>query len=295
MTQKLLQYDVLDRLGEGAKSTIYRVVDPMTKRILALKHVIRKNDKDIRFIEQMESEYEVSKNFTHPNLRRCFDLKLNKTMLFRVTEAFLVMELVDGKPLDVALPRSLTAMLDIFLQTARALEAMHKAGYVHCDIKPINIMITEGSLVKVIDYGQSCKIGTVKERIQGTPDYIAPEQVARKPVSPQTDVFNLGATMYWSVTGRTVPTLYTVNKAGDNSLLSHDLIQTPIQLNPMCPQNLSKLIMECVATSPSKRPATMELLIQRLELIKYALLKQEGKVTVPPSGIAPDLYEDEKV
>jgi len=295
MTQKLLQYDVLDRLGEGAKSTIYRVVDPMTKRILALKHVIRKNDKDIRFIEQMESEYEVSKNFTHPNLRRCFDLKLNKTLLFRVTEAFLVMELVDGKPLDVALPRSLTAMLDIFLQTARALEAMHKAGYVHCDIKPINIMITEGSLVKVIDYGQSCKIGTVKERIQGTPDYIAPEQVARKPVSPQTDVFNLGATMYWSVTGRTVPTLYTVNKAGDNSLLSHDLIQTPIQLNPLCPQNLSKLIMECVATSPSKRPATMELLIQRLELIKYALLKQEGKVTVPPSGIAPDLYEDEQV
>jgi len=293
MAQKLLQYDVLDRLGEGAKSTIYRVVDPMTKRILALKHVVRKNDKDIRFIEQMESEYEVSKSFTHPNLRRCFDLKVNKTLIFRVTEAFLVMELVEGKPLDVALPRSLIAMLDIFLQTARGLEAMHKAGYVHCDIKPINILITEGSLVKVIDYGQSCKVGTVKERIQGTPDYIAPEQVARKPVTPQTDVFNLGATMYWSVTGRTVPTLYTVNKAGDNSLLSHDLIQTPKQLNPTIPENLSKLIMECVATSPPKRPAGMEQVIQRLELIKYSLLKLEGKVVVEPSALAPDLYEDE--
>src|SRR5947208_10217518 len=121
MAQKLLQYDVIDRLGEGAKSTIYKVKDPTTGRILALKHVVRKEDKDIRFIEQMEAEFEASKSFTHPALRRCFDLKINKTMIFKVTEAFLVMELVEGRPLDVALPRSLLAMLDIFIQTGQAL------------------------------------------------------------------------------------------------------------------------------------------------------------------------------
>jgi eukaryotic-like serine/threonine-protein kinase len=288
---------VLGRLGEGAKSTIYKVVDPMTKRVLALKHVVRKNDKDIRFVEQMEAEFEMSKGFNHPNLRRCFELKFQKSMLFRVNEAYLVMELIEGKPLDVSLPRSLSAMLDIFLQAAQGLHAMHKAGIIHCDIKPINILVTEGGLVKVIDFGQSCKTGTVKERIQGTPDYIAPEQVARKPVDARTDVFNLGATMYWATTGRTVPTLYTVNKAGDNSLLSHDLIQTPKQLNTTIPENLSKLIMECVATNPTKRPATMEAVIQRLELIKYALLKEEGKITAQStassSAVAPDLYEGE--
>lgn len=292
MVQKLLHYEVLGRLGEGAKSTIYKVVDPTTKRYLALKHVVRKEDKDIRFIEQMESEHEVAKNFTHANLRRSFELKLVKTMLFRVTEAFLVMELVEGQPLDVALPRSQLLLVDIFLQAAQGVYAMHKAGWVHCDLKPINIMVTESGEVKVIDFGQSCKVGTVKARIQGTPDYIAPEQVARKPVTVQTDVFNLGATMYWALTGRTIPTLYTVGKGGDNSLLSHDLMQSPQQLNPTVPDPLNRLVMECISTNPSKRPATMEQVIQRLELVKHILLKKEGRFSAEPSVLAPDLYED---
>src|ERR1051325_2657204 len=99
MGQKLLQYDVLERLGEGARSTIYAVSDPATKKIYALKHVIRDDQKDIRFVEQMETEFEISKQFTHPNLRRTYDLKINRTMLVKVSEAFLLMELVDGRPL----------------------------------------------------------------------------------------------------------------------------------------------------------------------------------------------------
>lgn len=292
MAQKLLNYEVLGRLGEGAKSTIYKVSDPATRRILALKHVVRKSDKDIRFIEQMESEFEMSKNFNHPHIRRCFELKVNKTMLFKVTEAFLVMELVEGKPLDQALPRDMVAMLDVFIQTAGALQAMHKVGIVHCDIKPINILITNDGQVKVIDFGQSCKIGTIKDRVQGTPDYIAPEQVARKAVTPQTDVFNLGATMYWALTGRTIPTLYTVGKSGDNALLSHDLMQSPQQLNPTVSDPLDRLIMESITTQPAKRPANMEAVIQRLELVKYSEMKKQGHVSTEPSVLAPDLYED---
>ena len=292
MAQKLLQYDVLGRLGEGAKSTIYKVTDPMTGRPYALKHVIRKDDKDVRFIEQMEAEFQVSKNFHHPNLRRCFELKINKTLLFKVSEAFLLMELIEGRPLDEALPKSLISVLDVFIKSGSALHAMHKAGFVHCDIKPINIMMTTDGDVKVIDFGQSCKTGTVKERIQGTPDYISPEQVALKPVTAQTDIFNLGATMYWSLTGRTVPTLYNVNKMGSNSLLSDDLFETPLQLNPKLPENLSKLVMECISTQPNRRPTSMETVVQRLEMVKYLLLKQEGKIRPQETSIAPDLYND---
>jgi len=291
MTQKLLQYEVVGRLGEGARSTIYAVYDPILKHLYALKHVIRKEDKDQRFIDQVKAEYEVSHNFTHPNLRKSFELKIIKAMLIKDKEAFLVMEMFEGKALDEKLPSDLVAVLDIFIQAAEGLKVMHQMGYVHCDIKPNNILRNEFGNVKVIDFGQSCKIGTVKERIQGTPDYIAPEQVARKPVTPQTDVFNLGATMYWAMAGKTIPTLYTVNKQGQNSFLLDTRIDTPQQLNPKLPAMLSNLIMECVSSSPSKRPPGMEEVIQRLELAKHILNKQ-AKKPVPQAG--PSLLDGEE-
>jgi serine/threonine-protein kinase len=280
MGQKLLQYEVLEKLGEGARSTIYAVMDPTTGRKYALKHVVRDEQKDIRFVEQMETEFELSKQFTHPNLRRTFDLKIQKTMLLKTAEAFLVMELVEGLPLDVRLPRDekgqpdLMRVIDTFIGAAQGLRAMHQMGYAHCDIKPNNILRSESGQVKVIDYGQSCRIGTIKERIQGTPDYIAPEQVARRPISVQTDVFNLGATLYWALTGKVIPTLYTVNKKGENSFLLDTRIDTPQDLNPKVPLALSKLVMDSISTKPQNRPADMEEFTTRLELAKHILMKQ---------------------
>jgi serine/threonine protein kinase len=273
MAEKYLHYDVLERLGEGAKSIIYRVSDPTTGRIFALKHVTREGQKDIRFIEQMETEFEISKQFSHPGLRRSFDLKINRKMFVQVTEAFLVMEYFDGKPLDVRPPTTLLDTVEVFIQTAEALKAMHQMGYVHADLKPNNILRNAEGRVKVIDFGQSCKTGTVKDRIQGTPDYISPEQVARRPITVQTDVFNLGATLYWALVGKTIPTLYTVNKKGDNSFLAVDLIETPVQLNPKVPVALSNLVMESISTNPKKRPQDMDSVITRLELAKHILMK----------------------
>ncbi len=273
MQQKLLNYDVLERLGEGARSTIYAVMDPLTRQTFALKHVVRTDPKDIRFIEQMETEFAISKLLTHPNLRRSYDLKINKTMLLKVAEAFLIMELFNGKALDVHLPPSMVDIIDTFIQAAQGLKAMHVMGYAHCDIKPNNILRDDAGHVKVIDYGQSCKIGTIKERIQGTPDFIAPEQVARRPISVQTDVFNLGATLYWALTGKHIPTLYTVNKKGENSFLLDTRIDSPQDLNPKVPNALSNLVMECIATKPQKRPADMDQVVTRLELSKHILTR----------------------
>lgn len=273
MAEKLLHYDVIERIGEGAKSTIYKVSDPATGRVLALKHVTRDGQKDIRFIEQMETEYEISRQFTHSGLRRAFDLKINKKMFVQVSEAFLVMEYFDGSPLDVRTPSSILDTVEVFIQVGEALRAMHQLGYVHADLKPNNILRGAHGRVKVIDFGQSCKNNTVKERIQGTPDYISPEQVARRPITLQTDVFNLGATLYWALVGKTIPTLYTVNKQGDNSFLAVDLIETPAQLNPKVPIALSNLVMESIATNPKKRPPDMDSVITRLELAKHILMK----------------------
>jgi len=274
MPEKLLQYDVLERLGEGAGSVIYAVRDPLTKRMYAMKHVPRLNDKDIRFVEQMKSEFEISKSFNHPNLRKGYDLKISKSLLMKVNEGFLLMELVEGQALDVRPPKGLMDIVDTFILAAQGLKAMHQMGYVHCDIKPNNIIRNDKGEVKVIDFGQTAKIGTIKERIQGTPDYIAPEQVMRKPVVPQTDVYNLGATLYYALTGKPIPTLYTVNKKGENSFLMDSSIPAPAQLNPKVPPTLSNLVMECVMTRIEKRPADMESVIHRLELAKHILTKQ---------------------
>jgi len=257
------------------------VRDPQTGKSYALKHVVRADQKDIRFIEQMETEFEISKQFTHPNLRRSYELKISKSLMLKVNEAFLLMELFIGKALDVRLPPTMMDIVDTFIQAAQGLKAMHQMGYVHCDIKPNNILRNDSGAVKVIDYGQSCRIGTIKERIQGTPDYIAPEQVSRRPVTVQTDVFNLGATLYWAVTGRHIPTLYTVNKKGENSFLLDARFDSPLDLNPKVPPALSNLVMECISTSVRKRPGDMDQVLPRLELAKHILLKQMNPGLVP--------------
>src|SRR4051812_42821954 len=285
MPKHLFGYDVVDFLGEGAGSQIYVVSNPVTHQLFALKHVVRKQEKDIRFVEQLEAEYEVSRQFRHPGLRRSIELKTSKTVLRRVTEAALVMELFDGLPLELRPPQKLSEMVQVFVETARALAALHQMGYVHCDLKPSNILLGPANEVKVIDFGQACKVGTVKERIQGTPDYISPEQVKCDPVTQRTDVFNLGATMYWGLTGRKIPTLFTI-KRDENSFLVDSAIPTPQQINPRVPETLSNLVMDCVRTNPAKRPSDMGELARRLEIMHHAVSRSpDGRPKL--SGLRP--------
>ncbi len=205
-------------------------------------------------------------------MRKAIDLKINKTLLFKVIDAALVMELFDGTPLDLCPQQSVLQLTTIFIEVAQALGALHAAGFVHCDLKPNNIMVSAEGAVKVIDLGQAAPINTKKERIQGTPDYIAPEQVKLQPVTVRTDVFNLGATMYWALTGKKLPTLYTVKK-GPNSFLVDDRIESPEKANPSVPATLSNFVMECVRTAPEKRPACMSEVVSRLEVIQHTLTR----------------------
>ena len=119
MPKSLFGYDVIDHIGEGAGSLIYLVSRPNTGQVYALKHVTRKTDKDVRFIEQLENEFEVSKQFAHPGLRRSVDVKVLRTLLRRPTEAALIMELFDGLPLEAADMRDVAATVDIFIQGGR--------------------------------------------------------------------------------------------------------------------------------------------------------------------------------
>jgi len=281
MPRHLFGYDVVDFLGQGAGSQIYVVSDPSTHQLYALKHVVRKNEKDIRFVEQIEAEFEVSQRFAHPALRKSLDLKINKTILRKVTDAALVMELFDGTPMDAHAPKSVADAVQIFVQVAKALGALHQLGYVHCDLKPNNILVGPNGQAKLIDFGQACKAGTIKERIQGTPDYISPEQVKCDPVTPRTDVFNFGATMYWALTGQKIPTLFTI-KRDENSFLVDSQIATPRDLNARVPETLSNLVMDCVRTNPAKRPGDMNELARRLEVMHHSITRARPSAAKTP-------------
>jgi serine/threonine-protein kinase len=266
LPRELFGYEVVDRIGEGAASTIYAVTDRKSSQLYALKHVLRKTEKDIRYIEQVENEYNVSKLFRHPGLRRSFDFKTGRRGMFGpITEAAVVMELVHGAPINEQPPVDVKAVIECFIQTAHALDSMHKLKLVHCDLKPNNIMLDAEGTVKVIDFGQTCPVGTEKPRVQGTPDFIAPEQVRLKPVSVRTDVYNFGATLYWALTGQRIPTLYTVAKV-DRHILKEQQYPAPMALNNSVPEKLSKLVMQCVRYRPSERPSEMQEVLDVLEM-----------------------------
>jgi len=166
-------------------------------------------------------------------------------------------------------------VLLVFRMVASGLNAMHQAGYIHCDVKPNNILINKSGLIKIIDLGQSCRSGTTKQRIQGTPDYIAPEQVKRKPLNPRTDVFNLGATMYWALTGHNIPTL--IPKKDKFGFAIRQERKAPTQIKPKIPEEVSKLVMDCCEDELKDRPDNMMTVISRLDIMIHNLLGDKIK------------------
>ncbi len=266
-------YRSVRKLGTGAGSVIIAVQSEKDGKILALKHVVRTNNSaGKRLIEQVENEYQIARQINHPYIRKVYDIKRIRKRL-QTREIYLLMEYCPGVSLEQSRGRSLLDLLLTFRMVCDGLNGMHSAGFIHCDIKPNNIIIGEDGSVRIIDLGQSCPIGTVKSRIQGTPDYIAPEQVKRRPLSKQTDVFNLGATMYWALTGKHVPTL--IPKKRDRlSLAKEEYLAappTPHELRPKIPLGVSNLVMDCIQKSPHSRPQDMPTLSARLDLLIHMI------------------------
>ncbi len=283
-------YEVVKRIGRGAGAIIYEARENTTRRTVAVKHVVRHGPKDDRFIEQAEIEYQVAHQLDHPYLRKCYDVFRIRRWL-KTRELFLIMELVDGQRLDnhyqTPPTKDIARVVELFIRVAEGLQAMHKHGYVHADIKPNNILLTSDGGVKIIDFGQSCPVGHIKKRIQGTPDYIAPEQVALAPLDQRTDVYNLGATMYWVLTGKAFSTILPGAPAGSKKVTieARRGNAPPHESNPEVPLPFSRLIMECCASDRDQRPADMGKVISRLETILMLIhRRQESAASPPPAG-----------
>jgi len=266
-------YKLLQFLGNGARSSIWQVEDTRSGEILALKRVVRRDSGDMRFLEQALNEYNIGAQLDHPAIRGMHSFRRVRRWL-SLKEIHLVMEYCHGKSVQDERPQSVTDATRIFLQVAAGLSHMNSRGFVHADIKPNNIMVAPDGAVKIIDLGQSCMMGKIKQRIQGTPDFIAPEQVYRRPIDGRTDVFNFGAALYWTLTGRPIPTV--LPPKGAVTMLKEMEIVPPEQINPDVPPPLSKLIIDCIEVHPSRRPSSINAVASRLNLIEYNLNRRSN-------------------
>jgi serine/threonine protein kinase len=265
----LFGYRVRRVIGDGAWSRVYLVEDVKTHTAYALKHVVSESEKEDRYLDQLRAEWEIGRQLDHPAIRKLVALEHQGTWLQRnARDLGLVMELVDAQPLSEQARPALGECLSIFSQVADALMHMHSKGFVHADMKPLNILYTDDRRTKVIDLGQAAKTGTQKHRLQGSPGYIAPEQATEErvekgskheklfqPVTELTDVFNFAATMYWILMRQNAP--QSQHTPSSKSLvLPPERLGTPgpiHQIRPEIPQPLSVLIHECLEHSPSKR------------------------------------------
>ncbi len=273
-TLELPGYQVIQFIGSGARSTIWEVRNTATNEVHALKRVVKSTSEDSRFLEQAINEYEVGSQLNHPGVRKILDIhRIRRWMVLKEIRVF--MEYVQGQSVQQSRPTDIQETIRIFITVGAALAHMNTKGIVHADTKPNNIIVSKDGTAKVIDFGQSCPIGTVKTRIQGTPDFIAPEQVHRHPVDGRTDVFNFGATLYWTLAGRPIPTV--LPKEGSLTLNNGQRVPPVEQFNPDVPKSLTKLIVDCVELNPTQRPASMNEVVSRLTLIA----KQLGRDAKP--------------
>lgn len=282
VAKELFGYRVRKVIGDGAWSRVYEVEDTKSHTAYALKHVVAESDKldkQERYLAQLRAEWRIGKNLDHPAIRKLIALQgeglLNKLLRTQSNELGLVMELIDAPPLSDLVERherpSMPECIRIFSDVANALQHMHKKGFVHADMKPLNILYdAELKRTKVIDLGQAVNIGTQKIRLQGSAGYIAPEQAHEvreqtkehsrlfEPVTPATDVFNLGATMYAILLrGQLCPqSQHTPREKG--LVLPPERIGPTGQLHHVdrsIPDGLSNLVLECLVATPSRRIA----------------------------------------
>ena len=253
--EKIGKFAVLETLGTGAHSTILKVRREADGREYALKVVAIDGDEDKKYLEQAKHEFRVGKMLNDPNLAKVYIFETESDWLFRVKKAKLLVEFVPGKTLDQFPMMKMAKLLRVFEKVASGLVHMHKQGVMHADLKPNNIMVGRGLSVKIIDYGLAWIKGEPKDRIQGTPEYLAPETISHKLVNERTDIYNFGATMYRAVTLKFPPSaLPGIDGIALTEKLYDAVYVPPIEVNRACPPELDALIRQCLHFSANKRP-----------------------------------------
>jgi serine/threonine protein kinase len=258
------RYTVLGTLGKGAHSTILHVRRSADSREYALKIVPVESKDDQKFLDQAQHEYEVAQKLSHPNLIKVHCLELKRDWLFRTRQAESLVEYVNGKTLDAThIPQD--QLVPVFVQIAAGLAHMHRRGVFHADLKPNNVLYGKRGEVKIIDFGLAWIKGEPKDRVQGTPEYMAPETARSRVINERTDIYNLGATMYRLTTMKLPPSVMPGAEALQIGGKAFKSMLTPVgELNKAAPAALCDVIHRCLAYDPEKRPERVGEVLEEL-------------------------------
>ncbi len=263
-------YQILERLGAGAMATVYKARQLTLDRMVAVKVLPRKHSNNEDFVRRFFDEGKAAAKLNHPNIVGAIDVgQAGETYYF-------VMEYVEGRSVFEDIqekgPYSEADALKLTIDIARALEHAHKAGFIHRDVKPKNIMLTGDNIAKLADMGLARAISDREAaeaeagKAFGTPYYISPEQIkGEMNVDKRADIYSLGCTLYHMVTGN-VPFDGPNPSAVMRKHLNQDLIPVD-HINHNLTKGLAEIIEVCMAKDRKKRYATASDLLQDLEAV----------------------------
>jgi Tol biopolymer transport system component/predicted Ser/Thr protein kinase len=288
--QRLLHYEITDKLGEGGMGVVYKARDSHLDRFVAIKILPAEKVADPERKRRFVQEAKAASALNHPNIVTVHDINQSDGI------DFIAMECVEGKTLGQLIGRKalkLSEALKYGVQIADALGRAHAGGIIHRDLKPGNIMVDEHGLVKVLDFGlakltetaplgedeatRTLKPTTEEGTIVGTVAYMSPEQAEGKRLDARSDIFSFGAVLYEMVTGHRA-----FQKDSKASTLAAVITQEPGPLPPVVPHELERIIGRCLRKDPARRFQTMADLKVTLEELKED--SESGKLAAAVSA-----------
>jgi eukaryotic-like serine/threonine-protein kinase len=264
-------FELMEKIGEGGMGVVYRARYVVNNKLFAVK-LLPSDVTDTTTLERFQRELEILKKLKHPHIVRCFGGECKNK------RQFYAMELVEGGTLEQLLAKrgrlAWELVVEYGLQMCEGLAYSHQHGIVHRDVKPGNFLLTNSGRLKLSDFGLASVVAarriTAEGRTMGTYQYMAPEQIRGKEITPRTDLYSLGCVFFELLTGRP-PFL------GDTAAeILHQHIKTPAprvaQLAPDVPAGLEQLVNDLLQKSPEVRPADAETVARRLKAVTQTII-----------------------
>ncbi|WP_237036236.1 Stk1 family PASTA domain-containing Ser/Thr kinase [Mediannikoviicoccus vaginalis] len=251
------RYLIEENIGVGGMAVVYKAKDKLLNRYVAIKVLKDEFMDDEEFLKKFAMEAQSAASLSHNNIVSVYDV--GNAVVNDQRYNYIVMEYIDGRTLKDIInneaPLGAEFVANIGFQIASALEAAHKKGVVHRDIKPHNILLDKDNVAKVTDFGiariSSSATITYTSTVLGTVHYISPEQAKGKFIDKKSDIYSLGVVLYEMATGR-VP-FDAENAVGIALKHIQDKLVEPKSLNPDIPQGLNDIILKAMDKDPNNR------------------------------------------